>query len=423
MSTIDRAFVKAYARRQQSGGKPSPAAVSQQSPDDIVLINEGAADTASVWLDNGNDSTLRVDSAHSMHVRLPTPAAPTKGPSAAPSTTLEKSNNTTSNPVADLQQIYTAFAVIADHASWTADVFTTEVDTHNKYGSALLQRDAEMHRAAEQCASEKLAAEKLAAEKLAAEKLAAEKLAAEKLAAEKLAAEKLAAEKLAAESTSGVEERPAADHFRAKWEIDALDVPSAVADLFFDGELFQQIAEQLSGAVATGLKRLLVTSVQDGEGRSTAAIGLAIAAAASGLRVALVDGDVTAPTLVDDLRLELEFGWIEALRGRLPIEEVSVHATQDGVTLVPLMTPSEGASATAREIDLLLDKLENEFELIIVDGGCSKCKTTRLTLGQYDSAMILFDKTRTATADINEYSYQLRSAGVLGVGVIENFVN
>ena len=86
---------------------------------------------------------------------------------------------------------------------------------------------------------------------------------------------------------------------------------------------------------------------------------------------------------------------------------------------------NQGAHAVTAIADSLRDRppaSEHELDLIIVDGGSSDCEATEGSSGQYDSAMIVFDQTRTARADINEYSYRLRLSGIAGVGVVENFV-
>ncbi len=138
--------------------------------------------------------------------------------------------------------------------------------------------------------------------------------------------------------------------FQAVWEVDVLDVPTTVADLFFEGRLFQQIAERISDAIDSGLNSVIVTSAQPGEGRSSVAIGLAMAAAAAGKRVALVDANLELPKLADELRLELQYGWVDTIRAGLPIKEVAVHAVEDGVTLIPLMPHKEKNAATGYEV-------------------------------------------------------------------------
>jgi Mrp family chromosome partitioning ATPase len=166
---------------------------------------------------------------------------------------------------------------------------------------------------------------------------------------------------------------------------------------------------------------MLVTSTKAGEGRSSTAIGLAMAAAAAGIRVALVDADAEAPTLANDLCLDLQFGWVDTIRGGLPIKEVAVNAIEDGVTLIPLMPPHGPTAATAEEMVRLIELVTDKFELVIIDGPSGKSPSIRRCIAAVDSAVIVRDVRRTDTAAINEFSYRLREFGVRGVGVVENF--
>lgn len=209
--------------------------------------------------------------------------------------------------------------------------------------------------------------------------------------------------------------------FQAVWEVDVLDVPTTVADLFFEGTLFQQIAERISEAVESGLNSVIVTSTKAGEGRSSVAVGLAMAAAASGIRVALVDANAEQPTLADELGLELQYGWVDTIRAGLPIKEVAVHAVEDGVTLIPLMPPAGKNAATGYEVVQLVELLKDKFELVILDGPTSQSVQIHQCASAVDSAIIVRDMTRTDTLAINEFSCRLRESGVQGVGVVENF--
>lgn len=147
-----------------------------------------------------------------------------------------------------------------------------------------------------------------------------------------------------------------------------------------------------------------------------------MAAAASGIRVALVDADTDNPTLADDLRLDLQYGWVDTIRGGLPIKEVAVHAVEDGVTLIPLMPPHGRTAATAFEVVQMIQLLKNRFELVIIDGPMGLSPNLHQCASAVDTAIIVRDVTRTDSMAINEFSHRLRESGVQGVGVIENFV-
>ncbi|MEM9826705.1 MAG: cellulose synthase operon protein YhjQ/BcsQ [Planctomycetota bacterium] len=212
-------------------------------------------------------------------------------------------------------------------------------------------------------------------------------------------------------------------HFRAAWEVDVLDVPTAVADLFFEASLFDDLSTRLAEAVAGGLRNLLVTSVSGGEGRTTVAIGMALAAAASGLRVALLDGDANHPDLMDQLRLEMDQGWTASLRSATPLSEAAVYSVEDKITLFPLLHQDGDAPLGAEEVIQLMEQLSDLFDLVVVDGPAASDGMLSRVVATIDSAVIVRDLTRTKPEGLNAYSRRLRECGVKGVGIVENFAS
>ncbi len=222
--------------------------------------------------------------------------------------------------------------------------------------------------------------------------------------------------------SSNPEAAPAvAARLKAAWEVDQFDVSSNVAKLFFDGELFQMVAEQMLGAVQTGLDSVLVTSVHPEEGRSTVATGVAMAAAAAGIRVALVDADLVTPTLVDELSLDVEYGWLDALRSGMSLGEIAVHAIEDHVTLFPLFPSEPAGQATTAEIAMLIQTLKENFDLVIIDGPLGNTPVARSIASLVESAMIVRDIENTTNEEINALSNQLLESGIQGIGVVDNF--
>ena len=206
------------------------------------------------------------------------------------------------------------------------------------------------------------------------------------------------------------------------WLVDVFDVPSAVSELFFAANVWDDVGGRFASAVRGGLRSMLVTSTESGEGRSTTAIGLGLAIAAQGLKVALVDVDSSSPSLADDLRLDLEFGWVEALRGGLPIDEVAVHASEDQLTLIPQLPPTAAVAApTSAEVIQLLEMLDGRYDLLLLDGPAATSEAVYRLAPTVDSAVIVRDVTRVGGDAVNSLAYRLKESGVKGVGVVENF--
>ena len=211
--------------------------------------------------------------------------------------------------------------------------------------------------------------------------------------------------------------------FQAAWEISVLDVPKMVADLFFRESLFQDLSDRMADAVAGEMKTVLVTSAQHGEGRSSVAVGIALAAGAAGLRVALVDADFEQPTLADDFRLDIEYGWLDTIRAGLSIREVAVLAVEDAVTFIPLVDHERTKPVTSDEVSMLVETLEDHFDLIVIDAPMGTSHHLQTLAGKVDSAIIVRDAARTKAADVEDFAGWLTKSGVQGVGVVENFVS
>lgn len=462
MSSIDQAFVKAFSRRNRGESprqqpSPQPVELTVVAEPGSLKVDPSVAQSASVWVDPVENEIVRADSSDAVVPK----------PHVAPGDTHVSVSSVSSDSEMDeriesLQHVHTSFAsgavsqevadslqipVIVDEEPVAplaphAPIVETRIDppvSRTQIPSPPSRKESpaveEPAPAVEAPTVEEPAFEEPAIEVPALEEPVVQQPAFEELPVEEIAGEPeiqpIAADTIAPLSSTPpsppastplpIDTAPAPP-FRAAWEVDVFDVPNTVADLFFEGQLFQQIAERMLDAVSTGLSNMLVTSVNPGEGRSSVAIGIAMAAAAAGVRVALVDGDGDDPTLADTLRLDLEQGWTETTRNGLPIKEVAVHAVEDGVTLFPLMRPAHlDEAATADESMQLMTLLNDRFDLVIVDGPAGKSPKLGLWAEAFDSAVIVCNPNRTAAESIREVADRLEQAGIQGIGLVENF--
>ncbi|MCO8123935.1 AAA family ATPase [Stieleria sp. TO1_6] len=210
----------------------------------------------------------------------------------------------------------------------------------------------------------------------------------------------------------------------AAWEVDAFDIPQNVVDLFFNEAFFRTIAQHMGQSVRAGLGSVLVTSMTGGEGRTTVAIGTAIAAAASGLRVALIDLDLESPSLADQLRIEIEGDWVSAIRNGETLESVAVASLEDNLTLLPLTELGQRElPITAMEVDRLLGRLDGCFDLVMFDGPVFNSWATARIVSAADSGLIVRDARNTDPQAVADAAEQLRRHGIQGIGVVDNFVD
>ncbi|NND96515.1 MAG: hypothetical protein HKN47_04200 [Pirellulaceae bacterium] len=424
MSTIDQAFVQAFARRNRTSRTAETAQnavpTTPASPSGEMQVDPSVAKSTQRWVDPIEDQVVRADQAQGESIPQPHAAE------TAVDATVDSANKTAGNFTADTlaptwhpSPAPTESPMIpapSAHSTTQAPPTTDpELDRHVVADQEITRQriDGVQHAAPATSTTLDSPDSQPTPETQAAETLAAETLAGQTLTGETLADETV---------TETADAATSPEPIQAVWEVDTFDVPKSVADLFFEESLFQNIASRLHEAVHDGLRSMMITSAQAGEGRSTVAIGMAMAAAASGLNVALIDGDVIDPTLVDDLRLDVQYGWLDAVRGGLPLGQVAVFAVEDGLTFIPLMPPaSEKATASDSEIDRLMQNLNGQFDLIVVDAPSGDNPITGKFATLVDTAVIARDASRTDPHVANDLTYRLRGCGLQGIGIVENF--
>lgn len=135
-------------------------------------------------------------------------------------------------------------------------------------------------------------------------------------------------------------------------------------------EIFTPIASSLLLASADGLPRsILVTSAQEGEGKSLTLHALALALAGLGKSVLVVDGDMRRPAQHRLFRLSPARGISEVLTGQAKAAEVIMPTAVAGVALLPCGTlppnPSELLSTSA--LDGLLAAVRDGYDTVLID--------------------------------------------------------
>jgi Mrp family chromosome partitioning ATPase len=139
-------------------------------------------------------------------------------------------------------------------------------------------------------------------------------------------------------------------------------------------ERYRTIAMRLINAVANGrVKTIVVTSADDGEGKTTIAANLAWAMArASGNKVLLLDANVASPTLAARLGIEAAATWSELLNGRASMQTETMVRIESGPLTVLAIRPEPGHGQGdgflgGKKAAALLDELRAGFDLVFID--------------------------------------------------------
>jgi polysaccharide biosynthesis transport protein len=116
-------------------------------------------------------------------------------------------------------------------------------------------------------------------------------------------------------------------------------------------------------------KVIHVTSARPGEGKTTIAMSLAISAAFSGLKVALVDADLRHPSVSRFFKLEKDKGLVDLLVGAASSE--TVWKFQHDLKLMVIPAGSKSLNPTdvlgSERMKLLVSHLKESFDYVVLD--------------------------------------------------------
>ena len=135
-------------------------------------------------------------------------------------------------------------------------------------------------------------------------------------------------------------------------------------------EEYTRLAGSLIAAAGTReLKRLLVTSARQGEGRTSVLLNLACALSHAKKRVLVVDSDCKRPSVLRMLGVEAQVGIVEALSRRLPAGSAAVRIQPHGFVALPLLerveSPAELLASSA--FHEMLGAFEPDYDFILFD--------------------------------------------------------
>jgi non-specific protein-tyrosine kinase len=171
------------------------------------------------------------------------------------------------------------------------------------------------------------------------------------------------------------------------------------------------------------LGRLLVTSGDDGDGKTTVAANLAVSMALAGGRVVLVDADLRAPALHEVFGVPNATGLSSLLADKeLPLAKALVATHVAGLRLVPSGPPpaNPGDLVASEQMGLRLAKLRSLADALIVDSPSLAVSDAVALAGWVDGVLLVVNAERTRGAHLRRLTAALQEAGTVLVGAVLN---
>jgi capsular exopolysaccharide synthesis family protein len=118
------------------------------------------------------------------------------------------------------------------------------------------------------------------------------------------------------------------------------------------------------------LRTIAVTSSVGGEGKTTAAVNLALVSAMSvGRRVLLVDCDLRRPKVHQSLGLRVDAGLGELLEGEAALEEAIIELQGSHLEVLPVrsLPPNPSELLASSRMNELVEQLAQSYDRVILD--------------------------------------------------------
>ena len=194
-------------------------------------------------------------------------------------------------------------------------------------------------------------------------------------------------------------------------------------------ERYKKIAAHISAlAHKINAKTILVTSVQEHEGKSTVSSNLALTLAQQNYKVLLIDGDMRRPTLNSlflkrNEKLKASLGSV--LMGQASLSDAMIHDTERGVDL--LLNKRNYTNSTdivsSEYMARLISIVREHYDFVIIDSPPMSLMADAEVLADLSDMSILVVKYDTVLAqDLNDAIDALRDCRAQFAGCILNQV-
>lgn len=165
----------------------------------------------------------------------------------------------------------------------------------------------------------------------------------------------------------------------------------------------------------------VVTSSKPGEGKTTAALNLALTLSQAGSRVVVVEGDLRKPTFSTYLGIEGGAGLTDVLIGRAELVDVLQRWGRTQFYVLPggKIPPNPSELLGSEPMSEVIDELESQFDYVVVDAPPVLAVTDAAVLGKKSAGVLMVVATGSTTRQELTRSLQaLDTAGVNVLGVV-----
>lgn len=170
-------------------------------------------------------------------------------------------------------------------------------------------------------------------------------------------------------------------------------------------------------------RRIVLTSPQPGDGKSTVAANLAAAVAYGGQKVVLVDGDLRRPMVAESMQVDSGVGLTDVIVGRVSLNDAVQASPKDPhLFVLPAgrIPPNPSELLGSEAMRATLDKLAQDY-LVIIDAPPLLPVTDAAVLTRsVDGALVVISTGKTVDAELKQALDNLTAVSGRALGIIMN---
>ena len=169
-------------------------------------------------------------------------------------------------------------------------------------------------------------------------------------------------------------------------------------------------------------KKLLVTSITPGEGKSSISACLAATVAQTGKKVLIVDADMRRPVQHKNFTLDNTSGLSSFLAGVSQQEEIRFNPMEN-MDLIPSgpIPPNPSELLSSKKLEALLNDVEDDYDMIIIDTPPLASVTDPLILSRLVQGVIIVTWAGKTTYEmLGKGLKQLREVEAPLTGIVLN---
>lgn len=190
-------------------------------------------------------------------------------------------------------------------------------------------------------------------------------------------------------------------------------------------EAYRTLRSSLLLGWGDSMRRILITSPQPRDGKTTISVHLAWSLAQLGRRVLLVDADMRKPNCARQLGVGFEKGLSEYLEGAAESSEIIRETCVENLWVVPAGRPHPAASDLLHSARLwaLLYDAGTRWDHVVIDSPPSLALSDARTIAQLVEGVVLVVGDGTDRASLKRTQLAFDAAGIRLLGFVMNRVN